>query len=69
MSKTAILRVTREVLADALGLPGNAKIDAVFVTSEDIASDTFSFRVRGVGEEVTHGATFKVFTIDELRHG
>lgn len=65
--KSALLRITAKSLAKLLDLPEGSHIDAAFQDAQDMIGDSFTFRVRGVGEEPTEGAHIRHYGLDELR--
>lgn len=62
--KTALLRITGEALAKALGVPG--RVSHVFQDAADIMGDTVSLRVDGAGEEHREGVHARYWTIEGL---
>lgn len=64
--KAALIQLHAETLARLLGLPEGAYIDAVYQRPEDLASDSFTLRVRGVGRDEPPGNHYRYHSLDEL---
>ena len=65
-SKAGLLQITAQYLTARLGLPEGCQVDAVFQTADDMASDTFTLRIRGAGIEVAEGCAFLYLSPSEI---
>lgn len=65
-TKTALVLISSQALSRLIGLPEGARVDAIFQRSQDLASDSFSIRVRGAGRAVPEGSQAQYYELSEL---
>lgn len=65
---TCLIRVSHQLLTSLLGINKGGHIDAAFMDNTDIAEDSISFRIRGLGHVTAQGGQHRYVPMDGVTH-